>query len=44
MAMAGVPMADIARVLGHKSVRKTERVYAKYHPDYLRSAVDALSG
>ncbi len=44
MAMARVPMADIALVLGHKSVRITERVYAKYHPDYLRSAVAALSG
>jgi hypothetical protein len=41
MAMAGIPMEDIARVLGN-SLAITERVYAKYHPDYLRKAVEAL--
>lgn len=43
MAMAGVPMIEIARVLGHTDSRVTERVYAKYSPDYLRRAMDALS-
>jgi integrase len=43
MAMAGVPMFDIARVLGHKESATTERVYAKHTPDYLRRAIDALS-
>jgi len=43
MAMAGVPMIEIARMLGHRDSRITERVYAKHSPDYLRRAVDALS-
>lgn len=41
MALAGVPMQDIARYLGD-SVQTTERVYAKFHPDYLRKAAKAL--
>jgi integrase len=41
MAMAGVPMAEIARVLGN-SEAICEKVYAKYHPDYLRRAVAAI--
>ena len=43
MAMAGVPMVEIARLLGHRNSRITERVYSKHSPDYLRRAVDALS-
>jgi integrase len=43
MAMRGVPMAEIARMLGHKDSRTTERVYLKHSPDYLRRAVKALS-
>jgi integrase len=43
MAMAGIPMAEIARVLGHSDSRITERVYAKHSPEYLRRAIDALS-
>ncbi|MSP03489.1 MAG: hypothetical protein EXR07_20975 [Acetobacteraceae bacterium] len=43
MALAGVPMIEIARILGHRDSRITERVYAKHSPDYLRRAVDALS-
>jgi integrase len=43
MAMAGIPMIEIARMLGHRDSRITERVYAKHSPDYLRRAVDALS-
>lgn len=42
MAMAGVPMLEISRYLGHSSVAVTERVYAKLHPDYLRRASEAL--
>lgn len=44
MAMAGVPMDEISRFLGHGDVRVTQRVYAKYGPDYLRSAMEALTG
>jgi excisionase family DNA binding protein len=43
MAMAGVPMVEIARILGHRDSRITERVYAKHSPDYLRRAIGALS-
>lgn len=43
MALAGVPMIEIARVLGHTDSRVTERIYAKYSPEYLRRAVGALS-
>ena len=44
MAMAGVPMEQIGRLLGHRDVRVTWRIYAKYSPDYLRGAIAALSG
>lgn len=43
MAMAGVPMDVIARYLGHTSPSVTARVYAKWHPDYLREASEALT-
>lgn len=42
MAEAGVPMSEIAQYLGHTSTRITERVYARYSPDYLRKAAAAL--
>jgi integrase len=42
MAEAGRPMSEIAQVLGHSDSRITERVYARYSPDYLRQAVAAL--
>lgn len=42
MAEAGVPMAKIAQVLGHTDSRITERVYARFSPDYLRTAVGSL--
>ena len=42
MAQAGVPMAEISQYMGHSSTAVTERVYARFHPDYLRRASDAL--
>jgi integrase len=42
MAQAGVPMPQIAQYMGHTSTAVTERVYARFHPDYLRQAADAL--
>lgn len=42
MAEAGVPMSEIAQYLGHSSTAVTERVYARYSPDYLRGAASAL--
>jgi integrase len=35
-------MSEIAAVLGHRDSRTTERVYAKYSPEYLQRAVRAL--
>lgn len=42
MAEAGVPMTEIAQYLGHADSRTTERVYARYSPDYLRKASGTL--
>jgi len=42
MAQASVPMAEISQYMGHSSTSVTERVYARFHPDYLRRAGDAL--
>jgi integrase len=44
MAMGGVPIDEIARFMGHGDSRVTQRVYAKFTPDYLRNAVAALDG
>lgn len=43
MVMAGVPLAEIARMLGDTE-QTIERVYGKHSPDYLRRAADALAG
>lgn len=42
MAEAGVPMSEIAAFLGHTDSRITEKVYAKYSPEYLQKAAKAL--
>tara|TARA_R110000868_G_scaffold273500_1_gene532707 strand:+ start:631 stop:1599 length:969 start_codon:yes stop_codon:yes gene_type:complete len=42
MAQAGIPMAEISAVLGHRDSRTTERIYAKFSPEYLQRAVRAL--
>lgn len=42
MAEAGVPMSEISQFMGHTSSAVTERVYARYSPDYLRRAAAAL--
>ena len=43
MAEDRVPMAEIAAFLGHKNINITIRVYARYHPDYLRQAARSLT-
>ncbi len=43
MAEDGVPMQQIAQYLGHNDSRTTERVYARFSPDYLRAASKALN-
>lgn len=42
MAEAGVPMAEIAQVLGHEDSRITERVYSRFSPGHLARAVQHL--
>lgn len=42
MAEAGTPMTQIAQFLGHSNSQITERVYAKYSPEYLKGAASAL--
>ena len=44
MALAGVPLDQISRLLGHSDPRLTYRVYSKHSPDYLKNAIDALTG
>jgi integrase len=43
MVMAGVPLAQIARMLGDTEAM-IEKVYGHHAPEYLRDAADALSG
>ncbi len=42
MAMDGVPIKEIARYLGHSDPSVTWRIYAKYTPDYLKSASNSV--
>ena len=44
LAIAGVPLDQIGRLLGHTDPRVTLRTYAKHSPDYLKGAIDALTG
>ena len=42
MASRGVPMERISQYMGHTSTSVTERVYARFAPEHLREAADAL--
>ena len=39
----GVPIIEVAKLLGHRDSRITEKVYAKFSPDYLQNATEKLS-
>jgi integrase len=43
LAQKNVPMTQISRLLGHKSTAITERVYAKFTPDFCKQAVVHLN-
>lgn len=43
LAQKNVPLPQIARLLGHSSTAITERVYAKYSPEFCRQAVAHLN-
>ncbi|MGR3462471.1 MAG: hypothetical protein ACU0C8_11975 [Roseovarius sp.] len=42
MAAAGVPVVKIAQMLGHSNTQTTGRRYARFAPDHLRGAAEAL--
>lgn len=42
LAESGKPMAEIAQFLGHSDSRVTERIYARFSPEYLRGSADVL--
>jgi len=42
MAKRGVPIKEISSYLGHSSVVITERVYAKYYPDFMKDSVSVM--
>lgn len=42
MAEAGVPMEEISQYMGHDDQKTTERIYARYSPEYLSKAAAAL--
>jgi integrase len=42
MAEDRVPMAEIASYLGHRDLNVTVRIYARFHPEYLRDAASSL--
>lgn len=42
MAEGSVPMSEIAQFLGHSNTQITERIYARYSPNYLRNAAKHL--
>lgn len=42
MAEAGTPMSEIAQYLGHSNTATTEKTYARYSPEHLRTAADSL--
>lgn len=43
LAQKNVPMPQISRLLGHRSTAITERVYAKFSPEFCREAVSHLN-
>jgi len=43
-AEGGVPMPELAQMMGHDDDRTTQKHYARFSPDYLRSVVSAIEG
>jgi integrase len=42
LAEDGVPMEEIAQLLGHSDVRVTRKIYARFSPDHLHGAASSL--
>lgn len=43
MAMDGVPLLEISRYLGHRSIKTTERVYLHHTPEFLKRASQSVN-
>lgn len=43
-AEGGVSMAELAQMMGHDDDRTTQKHYARYSPEHLRSVVNAIEG
>lgn len=43
-AEGGVPMTQLAQMMGHDDDRTTQKHYARFSPDYLRGVVSAIEG
>lgn len=43
LAMAGHPISEISQYLGHSNSAVTERIYARYSPEYLTNLADSLN-
>ncbi|HEX7820498.1 MAG TPA: site-specific integrase [Sphingobium sp.] len=43
MAESRVPMSEISSFLGHTDINITSQIYARYHPEFLREAAEALT-
>jgi integrase len=44
LAMGGIPLDQIGRLLGNSDLRVTHRTYGKFSPSYLKDATDVLAG
>jgi hypothetical protein len=44
LAQSGIDIYTIAKLLGHKELRMTQRYYAHHSTESLRRGVDALQG
>lgn len=44
LVAAGVPLIEVSKLLGHRDSRTTERVYAKFSPEYTRRAIETMGG
>ena len=44
LAMNGVSLFEISRNLGHKSIKTTERIYAKFLPSYQQASRTVMDG
>tara|TARA_Y100000996_G_scaffold415256_1_gene408973 strand:- start:253 stop:1137 length:885 start_codon:yes stop_codon:yes gene_type:complete len=44
MAMNNVPLMELSRYMGHKSIEITEKVYAKFYPSFMKHSSEVAGG